>query len=67
MCDKSIVLPFSSLAVMSFEIMTGGIVVVACFARCIFPPQSAIASVFLLEEFGRVPIQYIRLILGLLV
>ena len=48
MCDESIVLPSGSLDVMSFEIMTGPIVVVACFARCIFSPESAIASVFLL-------------------
>ena len=48
MCDDSIVLPSGSLDVMSFEIMTGPIVVVACFARCIFSPESAIASVFLL-------------------
>ena len=47
-CDDSIVIPSGSLAVMSFEIMTRKIVVVACFARCIFIPESEIASVFLL-------------------
>ena len=65
-CDGSNVLPSGSLAVISFEIMTGAIVVVACFARCIFAPMSAIAGVFLLGEFDGVPIQFIKIILGLL-
>ena len=47
--------------------MPGAIVVVACFYRCIFTPDSVIASVFLLGEFGGVPIQIIKLILGLLI
>ena len=33
---------------MSFEIITGAIVVVASFARCILTPEYAIDSVFLL-------------------
>ena len=38
--DDYIVLPSDSIAVMSFEIMTGVIVVVACFAICIFETDS---------------------------
>ena len=56
-----------SFAVISFEIMTGYIVVVAFFARCIFTPESTIASVLLLGEFGGVPIQFIKPILGLII
>ena len=48
-CDKSIVLPSVRIYVMLFEIMTGDIVLVACFDRCIFAPESAAVSVFLLE------------------
>ena len=48
MCDDSIVFPYGSLAVISFEIITGSIVVVDCFARCILAPDSAIDSVMLL-------------------
>ena len=47
--------------------MTGDIVVVDFFARCIFVPDYEIASVFLLVEFCVVPIQLIKLILGLLI
>ena len=47
--------------------MTGGIFVVACFARCIFAPESTIAGVFLLGEFGGVLIQLIKIISGLLI
>ena len=47
--------------------MTGVIVVVDFLDRCIFMPESAIASVFLLGEFGWVLIQFIKLILGLLI
>ena len=43
------------------------IVVVACFAVNIFVPESVIASIFLLGEFGGVPIKFIKLILGLLI
>ena len=46
--DEPIVIPSDSLVVMSFEIMTGSIVMVDCFDRCIFVPESDIASVFLL-------------------
>ena len=48
MCDDSIFIPSVSLAVMLFDIMTGAIVPVACLDRCIFAPESDIASVFLL-------------------
>ena len=47
-CDEYIVLPSTSIAVMSFEIMTGAIVVVDCIARRIFAPESVIANNFLL-------------------
>ena len=66
-CDDSIVIPSGILAVMSFEMMTGDIVVVDCFARCIFAPEYTIASLFLLGEFGWVPIKFIKLILELLI
>ena len=49
MCDDSIVLPSGSLDVVSFEIITGYISVVACFSRYILAPESAMYSVFLLE------------------
>ena len=67
MYNDSIVLLSGSLAVMVFEIMTGSIVLVAFLVRCIFAPESLIGSVFLLGEFGGVPIQFIKLILGLLI
>ena len=67
MCDDSILLPYGTLAVMLFLIITGAIVVVACFARFIFAPVSAIASVFILGELGGFPIQFIKLVLGLLI
>ena len=67
MCDDSIVIPSIIIAVISFEITTRAIVVVACFARCILSPESMIASVFLLGEFSGVLIQFIELILGLLI
>ena len=35
---------------------------VACFAMCIYAPESAIDSVFVLGEFGGFPIQFIKLI-----
>ena len=66
MCDDSIVIPYDSIAVNSFEMITGYISVVACFSRYIFAPESAIYSMFLQEEFGGVPIHFIKLFLGLL-
>ena len=65
-CDDSVVIPSGSLAVMSFEIMFRAIVLVACFPICILAPDSTIASVFLLGEFGGVPIHFINLIFALL-
>ena len=67
MCDDSIVLPSISIAVIPFEIITGAILVVACFARCIFESKSVIASMLLLGELVGVLIQFIKLILGLLI
>ena len=49
-------LPSDSLAVVSFEIITGAIVVADCFAMCIFSPESAIAIMLLLGLFGGFPI-----------
>ena len=66
-CDDSIVLLSGNISVISFEMMTRAIVVVDCFSRCIFAPESAIASMFLLGEFVGVPIQLIKLILMLLI
>ena len=48
-CYDYIVIPSDSINVMSFEIMTGSIVMVDCFYGCIFVPESDIARVFLLE------------------
>ena len=67
MCEDSIVLPYGSLAVISFDIITGAIAVVDFFARCIFAPYSLIASMLLLGGLGRILIQFIKLILGLLI
>ena len=66
-CDDSIVLTYVIFYVMSFEMMTGAIVVVACFSRYKFALESEIAIVFLLGEFGGVSIQFIKLVLGLLI
>ena len=48
-CDDSIVLPYGSLDVMYFEIMTGAIVDVAWLDICMFAPENEIASVHLIE------------------
>ena len=52
MCVYSIVVTYGSLAFISFSIITGAIVGVACFARCIFAPESAIDSMLLLVGLG---------------
>ena len=48
MCVDSIVLPSGILAFISFSIIAGAIIGVACFARCIFTPGSVISSMLLL-------------------
>ena len=48
MCEESIVLPYGSLADILVDIITGAVSVVACFARCIFAPDSEIACITLL-------------------
>ena len=67
MSDESIVLPSISIAVISSEIITGAIVVVACFASCIFAPESEISSMLLLGTFCGVQIKFIKIFLGLLI
>ena len=67
MCDDSIVIPYGILAAISFEIIKGPIVVVDFFDWFIFAPESSISSVMLLGEFGEFPIQFIKLISGLLI
>ena len=67
MCDESIVLPSGRLAVISFDIIIGAIIVVDFFAGCIFAPESEIASMLLLGGSGGLLLQFIKLILGLLV
>ena len=42
MWEDSIVLPSGSISVISVEIITGNILVVDCFAMCIFAPESVI-------------------------
>ena len=66
-CEDSIVFSSGSLTVISFDIITGGIIVVDCFSRCIFALESAISIILLPGEIGGVPIQFIKLILGLLI
>ena len=46
--DDSIVLPYDSLAVVLFDIMTGGIIGVASLAIWMFAPESSISSVYFL-------------------
>ena len=67
MCVDSIVIPSGSLDFISFSIITGAIVGVACFARYIFAPESDIASMLLLVGLGGASILFIKLILGLLI
>ena len=55
-CVDSIVLPSGSLAFILCSIFTGAIVGVACLARCIFAPESAIASMLVLFGLGGVSI-----------
>ena len=62
MFEYSIVLQSGILAVISVEIITGAILVVAYFARFIFAPESAIASMLLLGGLGGVSIQFIKLV-----
>ena len=62
MCEYSTVLPYVSLAVISFDIFTGAILVVACFSKCIFAPESKIASMLLVGECGWVSINFNKLI-----
>ena len=63
----SIVIPSVSLSFISLFINTGTIVGVACLARCIFAPESAISSMLVLVGLGGVLILFIKLILGLLI
>ena len=65
MCQESIMLTSRSLAVISFDIITGCIIVVACFSGCIFAPESASTSMLLLVELGVLSIQLIKQILVL--
>ena len=60
MCDDSIVIPPGCLAVISFQIIKGAIVVVNYFARCIFAPDSAIDIVLFPGEFGGVRINLLN-------
>ena len=67
MCEDFIVLPYGSLAVISVDIITGDIVVLACFDRGIFATESVISSILLLVVLGRVLIKFIKIVLGLLI
>ena len=53
-CVESIVLPSVSLDLISFYIIKGDIVGVACLARCTFTPDSAIATMLVLVGLGGV-------------
>ena len=48
MGEDSMVIPSGSLDIISFEIITGAIVVVAFISRFIFTPESVIANILLL-------------------
>ena len=50
MCEDSIGLPSGGISIISFGIITSASVVVACFARYIFSPESEIARVLILGE-----------------
>ena len=67
MSEDSSVLPSGILDVFSFDIITGSIVVVDCFGRCILAPESEIVSILLLVGLCGVLIQFIKLIFGLLI
>ena len=67
MCEESIVLSSGSHAIVLSDSITGAIVVVDCFTRCIFAPDSVIDSMLLLGGLGGVLIKYIKLIVGLLI
>ena len=67
MYEESIFIPSGSLAVISFEITTGAILVVACFYRCTFAPDSVITSMLLIGVLGGILIQFNKIILGLLI
>ena len=67
MCEDYIVLLSGSLDNILFGIITGAIVMVTCFDRFIFAPESAIARMLLLGGLGGVLIKFIKLILGLLI
>ena len=54
--DDYIVLPSGILSEISFFIMTGVIVGVACLARFMFAPEYAIDSLYLLGECDGVPV-----------
>ena len=60
MCEDSIVLSSGSLVVVSFEIITGAILLVACFVKHVLATESAIASIFLLVGLGGVLIQLLN-------
>ena len=47
-------IPSGSIAIISNDIITGAIIGVAYFARCIFAPKSVIAIMLLLRSLGGV-------------
>ena len=60
-------LPSDNIAIILFDIITGAVLVVACFYRCVFAPDSAIYSILLLVVLGGVWVSFIKLIIGLLI
>ena len=67
MCEGFVVLLSGSLAVISFVIIIEAILLVACFSRCIFTPESAVAIMLLLIGLFGASIQFIKLFLGLII
>ena len=66
-CGEYIVLPSGRLAVVSFYVVTGVIVGVACLDGYMFAPDSEISSVYLLGKLGGLTKLFIKLILGVLI
>ena len=67
MCEDSIVIPSGILAVISVDIITEFLLLVACFSGCVFTPESVISSMLLIGGLGGVSTKFIKLILWLII
>ena len=57
--ENYILIPSDSLTVILFDVITGAIVVVAYFTRCVFAPDYDITSMLLLGGLGGVSIIFL--------